>query len=165
MLVIGIDPGTAIMGYGVIREEGQKFEAVDYGVVRTSPTLPMAERLLFLYEELSLIIAKYKPTVAVVEELFFSKNVRTALAVGQARGTAIVAAAKQGLDVREYTPLQVKQAVVGYGKASKEQVQEMVKMLLHLPEMPQPDDAADALAIALCHLHTKDFEALAARGR
>lgn len=161
MLAMGVDPGTAILGYGLVREESGRLSLVDFGVIRTSPAEAMPDRLCQLYDGLRSIIAGRSPDVIVVEELFFSKNVRTALAVGQARGAAILAAAKTGTPVREYTPLQVKQAVVGYGRATKEQVQEMVKVLLQLPEVPQPDDAADALAVAICHLNSVDFAALA----
>lgn len=161
VLAMGIDPGTAILGYGLVREENRELSLVEFGAVRTASSLSMPERLCQLYDGLREIIRRQSPDVVVVEELFFSKNARTALAVGQARGAALLAAAKSDIQVREYTPLQVKQAVVGYGRATKEQVQEMVKVLLGLSAVPQPDDAADALAIAICHLHSVDFAELA----
>jgi crossover junction endodeoxyribonuclease RuvC len=160
MLVLGIDPGTAITGYGLVRQlSGRQVALVDYGVIRTPSKRPMAERLRQLYHELGDVIAEHSPDVASVEELFFSRNVTTALTVGQARGVAILAAAEAGLPVHEYKPLEVKQAVVGYGGASKEQVQQMVGVLLGLDEIPRPDDAADAVAVAICHIHSTPFEA------
>jgi crossover junction endodeoxyribonuclease RuvC len=155
MVILGIDPGTAITGYGVVSHEGNHLKRIAYGVVRTGPETPMTLRLRHVYEEIGAIIAKFSPEVVAVEELFFNKNVRTALAVGQARGVILLAAENAGLEVVEYTPLQVKQAVVGYGRAEKMQVQEMVRMLLCLTEIPKPDDAADALAIAICHAHSR----------
>lgn len=161
MLVLGIDPGTATTGYGLVRQlSGRQVELVDYGVIRTPANQPMAERLRQLYHDLSAIIAKYAPDEAAVEELFFSRNVTTALSVGQARGVAILAAAEAGLPVHEYKPREVKQAVVGYGNASKEQVQQMVRVLLNIDEVPRPDDAADAVAVAICHIHSAPFDAL-----
>jgi crossover junction endodeoxyribonuclease RuvC len=155
MLVLGIDPGTAITGYGLVREfEGRQVELVDYGVIRTPSNRPMAERLKQLYHDLGAIIARFSPDEAAVEELFFSRNVTTALSVGQARGVAILAAAEAGLPVHEYKPREVKQAVAGYGNASKEQVQRMVRTLLGIDEIPRPDDAADAVAVAICHIHS-----------
>ncbi len=160
MLVLGIDPGTATTGYGLVRQlSGRQVELVDYGVIRTPANQPMAERLRQLYHDLSAIIAKYAPDEAAVEELFFSRNVTTALSVGQARGVAILAAAEAGLPVHEYKPREVKQAVVGYGNASKEQVQQMVRVLLNIDEVPRPDDAADAVAVAICHIHSAPFDA------
>lgn len=159
MLVLGIDPGTAITGYGLVRQVGSRqVELVDYGVIRTPPNRPMAERLKQLYHDLSDIIAEGQPDEAAVEELFFSRNVTTALTVGQARGVAMLAAAEAGLSVHEYKPREVKQAVVGYGNASKGQVQEMVRVLLGIDEIPRPDDAADAVAVAICHIHSAPFE-------
>jgi crossover junction endodeoxyribonuclease RuvC len=158
MLVLGIDPGTATTGYGLVRDLGRRqVELVDYGVVRTPSKTPMAQRLLQLYHDLSTIIAEYHPDEAAVEELFFSRNVTTALTVGQARGVAMLAAAEAGLPVREYKPAEIKQAVVGYGNAGKEQVQEMVRILLGIDEVPRPDDAADAVAVAICHIHSVPF--------
>jgi crossover junction endodeoxyribonuclease RuvC len=150
-IVLGIDPGTAILGYGVILVEGEKMEAVDFGVLTTPASLPLTSRLLMLFDGLTRIIDDIAPSEVAVEQLFFAKNVQSAFAVGQARGVALLAAARKGLTVSEYTPLQVKQAVAGYGRATKSQVQSMVQVILGLHEIPQPDDAADALAIALCH--------------
>ncbi|WP_299024797.1 crossover junction endodeoxyribonuclease RuvC [uncultured Thermanaerothrix sp.] len=153
MMVVGIDPGTATTGYGIVQDKGRSLEAVTYGVVTTAPFLPLEQRLAQLFDELSALIQRFKPESAAVEQLFFQRNVRTAMAVGQARGVALLALAKAGLSVGEYSPLQVKQAVTGYGGADKNQVQQMVRLLLNLSEIPRPDDAADALAIAICHLH------------
>ncbi len=153
-LVLGIDPGTAITGYGLVWGEGDDLRLVDYGAITTSSDESLPQRLQEIYHQLTTIIQERQPSSAAVEKLFFSRNVRTALSVGQARGVALLAIANAGITVHEYTPLEVKQAVVGYGRATKEQVQEMVKMLLGLDSVPQPDDAADAIAIAICHLHS-----------
>jgi crossover junction endodeoxyribonuclease RuvC len=160
MIIVGIDPGTAIAGYGVLQSDGDDLAMIAYGAITTPSAWQMPRRLQHIYGELTALIAKYQPTDAVVEKLFFSKNVRTALSVGQARGVALLAAAQAGVSIHEYTPLQVKQAVVGYGRADKNQVQQMVKLLLQLDSIPQPDDAADALAIAICHAHSARFERL-----
>jgi len=149
--IIGIDPGIAITGYGIIDKNANNFRPVAYGKVATEAGQDTCKRLVSVYNELTRIFNEYKPQCAAVEELFFNKNAKTAIIVGQARGVAILAAANAGLDIYEYTPLQVKQAVVGYGRAQKTQVQAMVKLLLNLSEIPQPDDVADALAVALCH--------------
>lgn len=155
MLVIGIDPGTATTGYGLVRERlDGSLEVVDVGAILTPAHTPMTERLLDLHRQLSHILNLHRPESAAVEKLFFQRNVRTALSVGQARGVALLALAQAGLEVAEYTPLEVKQAVVGYGGAEKAQVQQMVRALLGLDDIPRPDDAADALAIAICHLHS-----------
>lgn len=154
MLILGIDPGTAIMGYGLIEQQKNRLKAVHYSCWRTAAGSPLAERLLILHEGLSLLLEEYHPDCVAVEELFFNRNTTTALSVGQARGIVLLAAAQQGMPVYEYTPLQVKQAVVGYGKAEKAQVQQMVRSLLSLTEVPKPDDTADALAIAICHAHS-----------
>lgn len=159
-VALGIDPGTAIMGYGLVASAEDQLELVDYGVITTPANVPLAQRLQMLYNGLGSIIESRQPAEMAVEELFFSRNVRTALAVGQARGVAILAAANFGLQVSEYSPLQIKQSIVGYGRARKEQIQEMVRMLLNMPEMPQPDDAADALALAICHLNMSRMERL-----
>ncbi|NLX62566.1 MAG: crossover junction endodeoxyribonuclease RuvC [Tissierellia bacterium] len=151
MIILGIDPGLAIVGYGVIELLGNRHTVLDYGTIITDKDMYIPDRLKLIYDQLSLIINKYKPEDVAMEELFFNKNVKTAIKVGQARGAAILAAKNMGLNIFEYTPLQVKQAVVGYGRAEKKQVQEMVKILLDLKEIPKPDDAADALAIAICH--------------
>jgi crossover junction endodeoxyribonuclease RuvC len=154
-VVLGIDPGTAITGYGLVREneDGTLFWLA-HGVIRTPSDWDEPQRLLHLHQELQGIIQETNPNSCAVEKLFFQKNVKTALNVGQGRGAALVAVAEFGIPVAEYTPLAIKQAVVGYGKADKNQVQQMVKLLLNLDEAPQPDDAADALAVAICHLHT-----------
>lgn len=152
-VALGIDPGTAATGYGVVRSRGESLALVTCGVITTAPGLPLSERLQTLYVGLLELIDRYRPTEAAVEALFFNKNVRTALAVGQARGIALLAAAHRGLTVSEYTPLQVKVTVVGYGRATKGQVQNMLPVLLHTTFVPEPDDAADAVAIAICHLH------------
>lgn len=164
-VTLGIDPGTAILGYGVIVGESQP-ELVDVGVLETSPTTPMPQRLVALYDGLQALISQHQPDVMAVEQLFFSRNVTTAIAVGQARGVALLAAAQAGISVSEYSPSEVKHAVVGYGKADKRQIQEMVRLILNLRDLPQPDDAADALAVALCHVQTVPFaQRLARAGR
>ncbi len=160
MIILGVDPGTAITGYGVLQSDGDDLKVVDYGAITTPADWLMPRRLQHIYAELTTLIARHQPTDAVVEKLFFSKNVRTALSVGQARGVALLAAAQAHLAIHEYTPLQIKQAVVGYGRADKNQIQQMVKMLLQLDVIPQPDDAADALAIAICHAHSARYEGL-----
>jgi crossover junction endodeoxyribonuclease RuvC len=160
MIILGVDPGTAITGYGVLQSNGEDLETIAYGAITTPSDWLMPRRLLHVYQELTALIAKHRPTDAVIEKLFFSKNVRTALSVGQARGVALLAASQAGLVIHEYTPLQIKQAVVGYGRAEKQQIQQMVRMLLRLDSIPQPDDAADALAVAICHAHSARFERL-----
>lgn len=157
MLILGIDPGIAILGYGLVRYEANKFTVIDYGAITTNAGTQMSNRLLRLYEGLIDIIEMYKPDAFAVEELFFNKNIKTALTVGHARGVAVLAGVKSGLPIYEYTPLQVKQAVVGYGRADKCQVQQMVKILLNLREIPKPDDVADALAVAICHGNSSNF--------
>lgn len=154
MLTLGIDPGTATTGFALVREERDEYALVDCGVILTSADEPMPRRLLRLHSELSGLIAAFRPDAVAVEELFFNKNVRTAISVGQARGVILLAAAEADVPAYEYTPLQVKQSVVGYGRAEKRQVQEMVRILLGLDEPPRPDDAADAVAVALCHLQS-----------
>ncbi len=151
---MGLDPGVATTGYGLVRLTGNHLEGVAYGTVRTPPGQPLPGRLLSIHRELHALLTAHEPDVVAIEQLFFCKNARTAMAVGQARGVALLAAADAGLAVAEYTPLQVKQAVVGYGRADKRQVQEMVRVLLALRDLPRPDDAADALAVAICHAHT-----------
>ena len=160
MLVLGIDPGTAITGYGLVKGEDDELTLVAYGAITTSSDWPLPERLQRIYRELTALIKDRQPTTVAVEELFFSKNVRTALSVGQARGVALLAAANAGLPIHEYTPLQVKQAITGYGRATKDQVQQMVRMLLALDSVPQPDDAADAIAVAICHIHSAKLTAM-----
>lgn len=154
MRVLGIDPGIAIVGFGFIDKAGHKLTPVQYGAIQTEAHTPPEERLIQIYDSACALMDRYKPDTVAVEKLFFNKNVTTAFAVGQARGVIILAAAQRGLPVAEYTPLQVKQAVVGYGKAEKRQVQEMVKMFLKLSAIPKPDDVADALAVAICHAHS-----------
>lgn len=154
MIIMGIDPGFAITGYGIVKYEGNKFSPLEYGSVQTKAGTPFTQRLLKLDDEISLIIEKFKPDAISVEELFFNKNIKTAIAAAHGRGVVLAAAARSGTEVFEYTPLQVKQAVVGYGRADKAQVQQMVKAILNLPEIPKPDDVADALAIAVCHGHS-----------
>lgn len=155
MLVIGIDPGTAITGYGLVQEQADgTLKIVDFGVIQTQAALALPQRLLELHNRLREILLLHQPDIAAVEKLFFQRNVRTAFGVGQARGVALLTLAQVGLQVEEYTPLEVKQAVVGYGGADKNQVQQMVRALLNLEEVPYPDDAADALAVAICHIHS-----------
>jgi crossover junction endodeoxyribonuclease RuvC len=151
MIIMGIDPGFAITGYGVVKYEGNKFSVLDYGAVTTEASMKLSQRLLVLYDQLEILIEKFKPAAIAIEELFFNKNIKTALNVGHGRGVAVLAAAKAGIDIYEYTPLQVKQSVVGYGRAEKAQIQQMVKAILNLNSVPKPDDVADALAIAICH--------------
>ncbi len=151
MRILGIDPGNAIMGYGILDYSGNRFTPVDYGCLRSSAGVPQHIRLQKLYNELNNLLKKYQPGCLAVEEIFFNRNTKTALVVGQARGIVLLAAAEAGIDVYEYTPLQVKQAAVGRGRAEKGQVQYMVKIILNLPEIPRPDDVADALAVAICH--------------
>jgi crossover junction endodeoxyribonuclease RuvC len=160
MLVLGIDPGLATTGYGLVSGDGQRLSIVDYGVVRTPPHTETAQRLLMLHAALGQLIERHRPDAAAVEELFFSTNARTAMAVGQARGVVLLRLAQAELKVAEYTPMQVKQAVTGYGGADKVQVQEMVRLLLRLSELPSPDDASDALAVAICHHHSARLSAL-----
>ena len=161
MLVIGIDPGTATTGYGLVRElEDGSLSILDYGVILTPADMEMPRRLLELHRQLRDLILLHHPTTGAVEKLFFQKNVRTALSVGQARGVALLTMAEAGMDIGEYTPLEVKQAVAGYGGADKSQVQQMVRTLLNLPELPRPDDAADALAVAICHSHSSRLNRL-----
>ncbi len=153
-VVLGIDPGTAIMGYGVVREWHGQAQALDYGVIRTPAHQELPQRLVTIYAALNDLLDRHQPDAVAVEEVFFSKNARTALSVGHARGVVLLAVAQRGIPLFHYKPTQVKQAVTGYGGADKRQVQEMVRMLLGLDAIPRPDDAADALAIALCHLHS-----------
>jgi crossover junction endodeoxyribonuclease RuvC len=162
MLVLGIDPGTAITGYGLVRKEGDDLTLVDYGTITTSKQMRLPQRLQTIYHELGEIVSRHRPSAVAVEKLFFSKNVRTALSVGQARGVALLAVADAEVPCHEYTPLQVKQSVVGYGRATKEQIQQLVKMLLGLDFVPEPDDAADAIAVAICHIHSARLKAMLA---
>lgn len=156
MLVIGIDPGTATTGYGLVREtQDGTLQAVDHGVILTPAKMPMPDRLALLYEKLNEVLILHRPESSAVEKLFFQRNVKTAISVGQGRGVVLLALAQAGIpNIGEYTPTEIKQAVAGYGGADKRQVQEMVRTLLNLEEIPKPDDAADALAVAICHLHS-----------
>jgi crossover junction endodeoxyribonuclease RuvC len=155
MITIGIDPGTATTGYGIIQEEQDgHLTVINYGVIQTTSDQSQPERLVQLYKRIKELILLHRPDMGAVEKLFFERNVRTALAVGQARGVALLAMAELNLQIGEYTPLEVKQAVVGYGGADKNQVQQMVKTILGLDTIPHPDDAADALAVAICHIHS-----------
>ncbi|HET6863832.1 MAG TPA: crossover junction endodeoxyribonuclease RuvC [Candidatus Saccharimonadales bacterium] len=151
MRIIGIDPGTGILGFGVIETDGSKHQLVDAGVIRTPVKEDDGVRLQTIYEEISDIIAEAKPSEMVIEKLFFAQNVTTAMTVAQARGVVLLAGMQAGLKIHEYTPLQIKQSLTGYGRAEKKQVQEMVRVLLSLKEVPQPDDCADALAAALTY--------------
>lgn len=160
MLVMGIDPGTATTGFGLVRDIATGPELVTYGVVLTPAHTPMPERLVIIYRELTALIQLHQPASAAVEKLFFQRNVSTAMTVGQARGVALLALAQAGVSVGEYTPREVKQAVAGYGSAAKPQIQQMVRAILNLADIPKPDDAADALAVAICHLHSMKLKAL-----
>ncbi|WFA09858.1 crossover junction endodeoxyribonuclease RuvC [Tissierella sp. Yu-01] len=158
MIILGIDPGIAIVGYGVIECKGNKFKAIDYGAITTDSNMIFPDRLKLVYDQLTEIIEKYDPDDMAIEELFYNKNAKTVIKVGQARGVEILAAVNRDIPIYEYTPLQIKQAVVGYGRAEKHQVQEMVKLLLNLKKIPKPDDVADALAVALTHGSTLNFK-------
>jgi crossover junction endodeoxyribonuclease RuvC len=153
-VILGIDPGTASTGFGVISVVGNRLRAVEYGVVETSAAMPLEQRLERIFEAIGEVLVRHRPTATAVESLFFNANVRSALSVGHARGVTLLACSQAGCEVFEYTPQQIKQAVVGYGKASKEQVMEMVRVLLGLSETPRPDHAADALGVAICHANT-----------
>lgn len=157
MLIMGIDPGIAISGYGLVKENNGNLKLVDYGVIKTKPKDETPKRLKKIYLDYVKLIKKYDPQAIAVEELFYNKNSKSVITVGQARGAAILAAGMLNKDVFEYTPPQVKQAVVGYGRAAKLQVQKMVKAILGLNVLPKPDDAADALAIAICHINSIGF--------
>jgi len=163
MLVLGIDPGTATTGYGLIRSDSSgDLVSVAYGVITTPGNTSPESRLLSIYNELTDLIALHSPETAAVEKLYFQRNVTTALAVGQARGVVLLALAQKNIALAEYTPMEIKQAVTGYGGADKNQVQAMVKVILNLDEIPRPDDAADALAVAICHCNAYRFKQLEA---
>jgi crossover junction endodeoxyribonuclease RuvC len=162
MKILGIDPGTVVMGYGVIESEGEEIALVDYGGIAVPERYKTAERLDYLYRELLQIIRRHRPDVAAVEQPFVAKNVKSAMAIGRAQAIALLAAASQKIPTFEYTPAQVKQRVANYGASSKEQIQEMVRLQLGLAETPQPNDAADALAVALCHVQEMHVNALLA---
>ena len=162
MLILGLDPGTAITGYGLIDAQNGSYKLCDYGTLRTKAALPAADRLVKLYDSLIFLLEQLQPDQVAIEELFFNRNTTTAVPVGQARGVLILACAKAGLPIAEYTPLQVKQALTGYGRAEKSQIQYMVARLLKMESPPKNDDAADALAIAITHAHY--FKGLKMRG-
>jgi crossover junction endodeoxyribonuclease RuvC len=149
-IILGIDPGFATMGYGLVVKDGANYLVVNYGVVETPAKLDFSKRLEVLFVELTKIIKKYKPDIVAVEKLFFAKNTKTAIDVGQARGVILLTIIQSGVAVYEYTPLQIKQALTGYGRADKNQIQQMVKIILKLNTIPKPDDAADGLAVAIC---------------
>ena len=151
MLIIGVDPGLATVGVGVVEARGGRFRALEYGAIITKPRQLLENRLAQIYDQLTDFIVKHKPDVMAVEELFFNTNQKTEVAVAQARGVILLAAQKQGLDIYEYTPLQIKQSVVGYGRAEKKQIIYMTRVILKLDSDPKPDDTADALAVAICH--------------
>ena len=160
MIVLGIDPGIAIVGYGVIEYDGFKMALIDYGAIYTPAGMELPERLDILYDSMNSLMDKFTPDSVAFEELFFAKNVKTGIAVAQARGVCLNAAYRKNRALFEYTPLQVKQAVTGYGRADKQQVQMMVKTILNLKEIPKPDDAADAVAVAICHAQTTNYRSL-----
>ncbi len=161
MRVLGIDPGTAITGYGVVQEHDDgALEAIAYGVVRTPARHPMAERLQMLYEQISALIHEHQPDAAAVETLYFGRNVTTAITVAQGRGVVLLALAQAGVPIHEYKPAEIKQAIAGYGNADKSQVQEMIRRLLALESIPKPDDAADGLGVAITYLNSSRFERL-----
>ncbi|MCI8521008.1 MAG: crossover junction endodeoxyribonuclease RuvC [Clostridia bacterium] len=154
MIIIGIDPGYAIVGIGVVEYVGNKFRTLEYNAITTPAGMATTERLKKIYQEMNMYLDKYNPDAVAIEELFFNSNQKTAINVAQARGVLLVAVSNRNIPICEYTPLQVKQSVTGYGRADKKQIQTMVKMLLGLNAIPKPDDAADALAIAICHAHS-----------
>lgn len=156
MIILGIDPGIAIVGYGIVEYKNNKFKVLGYGAITTPAKTKLSSRIKTIYDDINELIKKYDVDAVAIEELFFNKNVKTAIDVAHARGVIIVAAANRGIPVYEYTPLQVKQGVVGYGRAVKSQIQEMVKVILNLPAIPKPDDVADGLALAICHCHSSN---------
>ncbi|MBN1535102.1 MAG: crossover junction endodeoxyribonuclease RuvC [Anaerolineales bacterium] len=159
MIVIGIDPGTALTGYGIIEEtENGQLAAIKYGIIETSAEQTLEKRLQIIYQALSELLNLHRPETGAVEKLFFQKNVRTAMSVGQARGVAMLALAEADVKVAEYSPMEIKQAVTGYGAADKTQVQQMVRTILSLEAVPRPDDVADALAVAICHINSNQWE-------
>ncbi len=160
MKILGIDPGTATTGYGLIHSEAGKAKAITYGTIITPADMEMSLRLCHIHEGLRSLLKEYEPDAVAVEEIFYHRNSKTVITVAQSRGVILMTAAAAGVLPAEYTPLQVKQAVVGYGKAEKRQVQIMVQRILGLPQLPRPDDAADALAIAICHLHSYRLSSL-----
>jgi crossover junction endodeoxyribonuclease RuvC len=163
MRVLGLDPGTATTGYGVVEKRGNRLRHIAHGVITTAPGEPFAARLRTIFERCRALISQHAPDAAAIEKVYFSQNVTTGISVAQARGVIALAAEMSGLPISEFSPLEVKNSVVGYGKAVKQQVQEMTKILLNLEELPKPDDAADALALAICLLHTAPVERLRPR--
>ena len=153
MIILGIDPGIAIVGYGVIDYSNNRFHVLDYGAITTPAHTPIETRLEMIYADMNELIRNYRPGRMSIEELFFNSNQKTAIAVAQARGVILLAAKQNGVEIQEYTPLQVKQAVVGYGRAEKQQIQSMITTILGLKRAPKPDDTADALALAVCDAH------------
>ncbi len=153
MIILGIDPGYAIVGFGVLEYKNNHFTVIDYGAITTDAGTPFNRRLEYIYDQLTELLQKYKPDAMSIEKLFYNSNAKTVIDVSQARGVIMLAAQKCGVPAFEYTPLQVKQSVVGYGRAEKKQVQEMIKRILFLEKVPKPDDTADALAMAICHGH------------
>lgn len=160
MRILGIDPGLAIVGYGVVDKIGNSYKTIDYNAITTMAHTPIENRIKIIYDEISLLLDKFKPDALSIEELFFNNNSKTAIAVGQARGVVLLAAVEHNVPIYEYTPLQVKQALTGYGRASKTQIQQMMKNILALSEIPKPDDVADALAIAVCHGNSMRFNSI-----
>ncbi len=163
MRILGIDPGYAIVGWGVLDYIGNKFSVVDFGSIQTSADMDFNDRLLTIYDELDSIIKRTKPQYLSIEKIFYNSNAKTAINVSQARGVLLLCSIKNNLEIFEYTPLQVKQSVVGYGRAEKKQIQEMTKIILNLRQIPKPDDTADALAMAICHAHS--FGSLIFKGK
>ena len=160
MKILGIDPGIAIVGYGMIEYQSGRFGVIDYGAVTTKAGMKLSDRLRNIYEDINILIERFQPDAFAVEELFFNTNVTTGIAVAHGRGVIVLAAAVQNVPIFEYTPLQVKQGVAGYGRADKAQVQRMVKSLLNLSAIPKPDDVSDALAVAICHAHASGYQNL-----
>ena len=154
MIILGIDPGYAIVGFGVISYNGSRFKVLEYGAITTDKNTPFPERLNEIYDGMNYLLDKYQPAAISIEKLYFNTNTTTAISVAQARGVCVMAGVKHGVEIAQYTPVQLKMAVTGYGRAEKHQIMEMTKTLLSLKEIPKPDDAADALAIAICHAHT-----------
>lgn len=154
MIILGIDPGYAIVGWGVLDYTGNRFQVLGYGAVTTQAHTVFTDRLDYIYRELNILIERYQPEAMAIEKLFFNTNAKTAIDVAQARGVILLAARQHELTIREYTPLQVKQSVTGYGRADKKQVQELTRIILNLEKIPKPDDTADALAMAITHAHS-----------
>jgi crossover junction endodeoxyribonuclease RuvC len=159
-VVLGIDPGTATLGWGLVREEGDNLSLLEYGAIQTPANTPLHERLLTIHTELTELLHRHKPAALAVEKLFFSKNVTTGISVAHARGVVLLAAAQAKLDIAEFTPMEVKQTLTGYGGADKAQMQTMVRLLLGLTEVPRPDDAADAVAVAICYHRLRRYQQL-----